>query len=454
MKKYFLALLLMSIFLACSKDEEVNSAPSDFTLDDLSFTGSKLNLSWTPASDADDERINYNVYINSELIEGPISRTNLMTTLEYNKDYEGKIIATDQNGGSSEIEFNFRSPTSKFLFVSDYLSGELLAIDLHTQKTVWTAPSGEEVHAIRNGLVFTGIQELSAYKILTGEKIWEAEPVFREYRIGYRHLMADDQFLFAKTSDDYLISIDLQRQEKQWEKSLFKSIYMFSMDRDHLYVPKRNNDDLISVNKVSGEVVWGFSLDRAVAGLLPEIVHAPLVYNGNLYFQDNNGRFYSVNKHTGIKNYSLFIGKDSESAPIGGNGNIIFAAHDELISLQAENGQINWRYNFGSYSRSSPFEENGLIYVGAGEELFCIDAHSGSLKWKTNLGGPIWSSPIVYDQKVYVSSHAANVFCINAISGSVEWRKGNVSFSVSSPTLVIGDTEEIVYPSNSRFYTN
>mgnify|MGYP002795034884 FL=1 len=454
MKKYLLSLFLVSIFLACSPDEKIkpNAVPSGFAIEELTFTGSRLNLSWTTPTDADNDRIYYNVYIDSKLIEGPITRNDLSTILEYNKDYTGMIIATDRKGGTSQITFNVRSPTSMVAFVSDFSTGNLMAIDLHTQKTLWTTPTSDRVYSVNDGLVFTGLDEISAYKILTGEKVWAANPVIRSYDIGYWHLMADERYLFAKSVDGLLVSIDLERREKQWEISLFESIYMFAMDRDNLYVPKRNNEDLISVNKITGETQWGFMLDPSFNGYFSQIEHAPLIYAGDLYFLDGNGLFYSVNKTTGVKNYSVHIGKASETAPIAVNGNIIFSARDEIISLKADTGQINWRYNFGSYSGSSPFEDNGLVYVGAGNDLFCFDAGTGTLKWKTNLGGEIWSSPVVYDQKVYISSSAASLNCVDAIIGNIKWKTANVTYNTSSPTIVIGDTEEIIYPSNAGYH--
>lgn len=455
MKKFFLLAFLCLLIFSCSKDDSVpaNSGPSEFALEDLSFTGNRLNLSWTAATDADEDRIYYNIYINSELVRGPITERSLSAMLEYNEDYEGEIIATDRNGGTSQITFSFSSPTSKIILTGDFYTGNLLAIDLYTRNTIWTAPSAAYVNSVKNGLVFTGFTNLSAYKLVTGEQVWETNPLFRGNDIGYRHLMVDDQFLIAKTSDDMLFSIDLQRREVQWELSLFQSIHMYSMDRNNVYVPKRNNADLISINKFSGEQEWGFSLDNSVSGLHPDIEHAPLIFNGNLYFQDNNGRFYSVNKTTGTKNYSLYIGKASPATPVEINGNIVFTSRDEIISLKSGNGEINWRFDLGAYSQSSPYEQDGFIYVGAGRDLFCLNAHTGNLEWQTNLGGEIYSSsPIVYEQKVYIGSNNANLHCLDAITGNMEWKVGNENFSIFSPTLVIGDTEEIIYPSNSGYY--
>lgn len=447
-KYYYLGLLCLLLF-SCSKEEEpANAAPSHFELEDLSFNGTRVNLRWSQADDADKDQVFYNVYLNAELIEGPITNNTVTADLEYNKDYEGVIIATDRNGGTSQLKFNFRSPTSMIILVYDWQGGTVAAIDLYTRKSLWTAYSRDNILSVRKGLVFSAFQTISAHQLLTGDKVWEAQPLERNYGIAYRHLMADDEFLFAKSSDATLVAIDLERREKQWEVSLFDSDYRYAMDRNHLYVPRFSSYGLMCINKVTGETEWNFQLDKAVGGLAPLIEHAPLVHGDHVYFQDNNGRFYSVNKHTGAKNYSIYLGKDSKTAPVWVNGNVIFTAGGEIISLKAESGQINWRYNFGDVSQSSPFEDNSLIYVGAGENLFCLDAMTGELQWKTHLGGFTRSSPIVYEQKVYISSDTANLHCINAISGDLEWELGNPEFSVSSPTLVIGDTEEIIHPSN------
>ncbi len=448
MLKNFCCLALCLVLFACSKEEEGNSVPSGFELEDLSFNGTAASISWSTAKDADEDDVYYNVYLNSELIEGPITKNYLSTTVEYNKDYEGTIIATDQNGGTSELKFDFRSPTSKIALVTDFQSAHVVAIDLHTHQRLWTARTEERVNNIQNGLVFSGFENLIARNIITGEKVWEAQPVESDYYTGYRDILADDKFLYAKAQEASLICVDLERQEKQWEVHLSGSISRFSMDKDHLYATQRGTDDLIKINKISGETAWGFELDRPVGSLAPQIEHAPLIYNGNIFFQDNNGRFYSVNKHTGTKNYSLYNRKNSQTTPVAFNQNIIFTAGDEIISVKAETGEITWKNSFGMYSQSSPFVENGKVYLGAGDKVYCFDATTGLHLWETSLGGEIWSSPVVYDGKVYISSHTARLHCINAATGEIEWKEGNVEFSVTSPTLVIGETEKIIYSSD------
>lgn len=454
LKKIISAILCLLLFACSQESEEVNSSPSQFSLEDISFAGTVAKIRWSKAQDADQDEVFYNVYLNSELIKGPVSQNEITTTLEYNRDYEGLIIATDRNGGTTELKFNFKGPASKIILVSDFQSGQVVAIDLDTRSRIWTAPNQDGVHSVNNDLVYSGVLNLTAHHLFTGEKVWEKQPVNRSYDIGYRHLMADDQNLYSITSDMTMVAIDLERQEKQWEISLFDSNYRYAMDEAYLYIPKRNNHELIAVNKYSGEIKWEFGVDNPVSSLAPFIEHAPLVHGGNLYFQDNNGRFYSVNKLSGAKNYSLDLGKYSKTAPVWANGNVIFTARDEIFSVKATTGTINWRYYFGDVSQSSPFKEDGKIFVGAGNHLFCFDALTGALRWKSSVGATVVSSPIVYDGKVYVSSHSARLHCLNAENGNMEWEVGNVTFSVSSPTLIIGNSEKIIHPSDYGLHYN
>lgn len=454
LKRNFLAVLCLFL-LACSREsEEINSAPSQFSLENISFEGTIVKIRWSKAQDADLDEIFYNVYINNQLVKGPVSANEVITTLEYNKSYKGLIIATDRNGGTSELRFNFESPASKIILVSDFQSGQVVAIDLHTRSRLWTARDQDRVHSVNNNLVYSGALNLTARHLFTGEKVWETQPVISSYDVGYGHLMVDDKNLYSITSNMTMVAIDLQRQEKQWEISLFDSNYRYAMDEASLYIPKRNNEELLKVNKFTGEIEWRFNVDQPVTSLAPLIEHAPLIHGGNLYFQDNNGRFYSVNKFTGTKNYSLDLGRNSETAPVWADGDVIFTAREEIISVKATNGSINWRYNFGAVSQSSPFEEDGKIFVGAGNHLFCFDALTGAVRWKTSLGASVVSSPITYEGKVYVSSNSARLHCIDSENGLVEWEEGNVTFSVSSPTLIIGNSEKIIHPSNYGLHYN
>lgn len=449
MFKYFLRAFICLLFFSCSKEEEYqNSPPSQFQLEDLSFEGSKLNLTWSKSEDADEDKIVYYVYINSELIKGPITTNQLSTKLEYDRDYKGIIMATDKKGATRELKFDFKSPTSKIILLRDFQSSQIVAIDINTRTRLWTRRTADNIICVKNGLVFSGFQNVIAYKLLSGEKVWEAQPIENKYYQGYRFLMADDQYLFSEGPDAMMVCIDLERHERQWKRSIFEGLHRYSMDRNNLYIPKRNNEDLLCLDKATGERKWGFQLDHAIESLVPRIEHPPLIHEENLYFHDNNGRFYSVNKFTGVKKYSIFLNKYSKTAPVWWDGNVIYTASDEIFAMKAETGEIKWKYSLGDFSFSSPYIYDGKIYVAAGKSLFCFKAQTGQLQWRTYLGADLRSSPIVYDQKLYICSNGARLNCFDANSGELEWNMGNIDFSVSSPTLVIGNNQEIIYPSN------
>lgn len=129
--KNIIPILLLLITFSCGSDDDTlaqNINPEQLKLENISFQGKEVTIDWNDVGDADKDIIYYNLYINSILI-AETTKSIHTSTLEYNNEYIGKIIATDKKGGVSELEFNFESPQSKILFFADYL-GNLIAFDL------------------------------------------------------------------------------------------------------------------------------------------------------------------------------------------------------------------------------------------------------------------------------------------------------------------------------------
>ncbi len=75
-----------------------------------------------------------------------------------------------------------------------------------------------------------------------------------------------------------------------------------------------------------------------------------------------------------------------------------------IVSIAAENGQINWINEFDGPSSSTPaiadIDGDGAIEVMIGNDdgnLYCFNGKTGELEWKYSTGGVIRSSPVIAD---------------------------------------------------------
>lgn len=108
-KLFGLILGLYAITIACSSDDDSgNSNPSAFEVTVSSVTESSAIISWANSSDPDGDAVTYSVTLNSvELVSSTSSLLLSLTDLDLDTAYSGSVTASDGNGGSRSVSFNF-----------------------------------------------------------------------------------------------------------------------------------------------------------------------------------------------------------------------------------------------------------------------------------------------------------------------------------------------------------
>ena len=453
--------LIVLLLLACSGNEDElikqNSNPDSIRIESISFDGKKVTIDWNDVDDNDGDVIYYKLFIDSELIGEERIQSNGFVVLEYNNSYTGKIFATDKKGGVSEIEFQFETLKSKILFFTDF-SGVLTAFDLITNEVLWESQSNSiEAHTAITNVVFEGVDGIIGLDLLSGETIWKSEPSNSNSQY-YRNIITDGEYVFAFGYGSDLHCVNFASKEKLWELSFLDYYAQLSIDDSKVYVCSRNNDQLFAINKISGNLEWGFSVDYSTSGAARKINTNPLIIDNDLFFGDNLGRFYSLNKETGNKNWSKIATEPAYSffaSPTLYENSIIIGTYRTLFAFDKEDGSILWSYSpTANTIESSPFVYNGNVYFGISSfgggsgSLVCLNAETGIEKWRYNLeGGRVTCSPIVYEDKVYIGNWSSDFYVINASTGSLEMKIKTNNIITKSPIIVIGNSESIIYPS-------
>ena len=448
--KKIIPILLLLITLSCSKDEGTppqNTNPEQIKIESLNFQGQEVTIDWNDVVDVDGDIIYYSLYINSILVAETTISINT-SLIEYNNEYECRIIAKDKNGGMSELKTTFESPKSKILFFSDF-KGDLIAYDLITNKILWESKTSHlEAHTTYNNVVFSGINGINSIDIQTGELKWTSSPS-PSYN-NYRNFITDKTNVYAFDSDSNLHCLYVENGDKLWEGSFMDYYATLAIDDSRVFISSRNDDHLYAINKVSGEIDWSFKLNQSY-----KFLTNPLINNNNIYIGDYYGVFYAFNKNSGEKIWSIDLGKYNSfyASPTIFENTIITGTYSTLYCLDENNGILKWLYrpNNGGIE-SSPFIYNSNVYVGIAKngsgELVCLDAKNGDLKWKFDLPNKTTSSPIVYEDTVYFGDWGNNFYAINAITGILEWKIQTKEFITKSPTIVIGNSDTVIYPSS------
>ncbi len=127
--------------------DKVNSAPGDFTVT-AAVNGNGATISWTAATDPDGDAVKYDVELSGSNVKTDLTGlTHTLTSLDYNTNYTGKVIAKDGKGGTKEKSYSFttgvapNNPPGDFVAKFDWFDGNLVGFS-------WTSaidPDGDAV---------------------------------------------------------------------------------------------------------------------------------------------------------------------------------------------------------------------------------------------------------------------------------------------------------------------
>jgi outer membrane protein assembly factor BamB len=261
--------------------------------------------------------------------------------------------------------------------------------------------------------------------------------------------------------------------EKQWVRSTLKPDLYYGPRLNHLMKPLivedliiqgNGLDGIVALNRKNGSEVWRFDVLGGVQGaviqsdrlyfgggdgfaycisvddgrkiwstnLNVEILAAPLVEDGNVYFQTGNNSLFSLQKVTGAKIWSYarqdttVISVNGSTAPVSIGSSLLVGFSDGYIaSIRKSDGSLGWERQLNIDSRfkdidSTPLFLNGTVYFSSYDgDLFALEAQSGKTKWQVNKGG---HSALTFDgQNLYFSSTANEVLAIDPKDGRTIW---------------------------------
>ena len=122
MKKIVIFFILISFVYACTPTETPipNRPPYSFTVTPtLKSDGKTVVLNWTKAQDPDGDLVTYSVILKDTLSKGKTDTTFTITTLDLNTSRDGKVIAKDSKGLTTEATFTAKTKFPVYVNLSD-----------------------------------------------------------------------------------------------------------------------------------------------------------------------------------------------------------------------------------------------------------------------------------------------------------------------------------------------
>lgn len=122
MKKIFTFFIAIILIYACTPKETPipNRPPNAFTVTPtLKSDGKTVVLNWTKAQDPDGDVVTYSVVLKDTLSKGKTDTTFTITTLDFNSSKDGKVIAKDSKGATTEAIFTAKTKFPVYVNISD-----------------------------------------------------------------------------------------------------------------------------------------------------------------------------------------------------------------------------------------------------------------------------------------------------------------------------------------------
>lgn len=214
------------------------------------------------------------------------------------------------------------------------------------------------------------------------------------------------------------------------------------------------NGRVVALSMRSGRVVWSHPVP-------PGSESSPLVWNGLVYFGDQDGTVYALRASSGATVWTYHAQGAVKGGPSLADGVLYFGDYaGRAYALNAATGRQIWdvgtngaQFGFGSGNfYSSPAIAFGRVYMGNTDDyVYSFSAATGQLAWRTQTGDYVYSSPAVENTPglgptVYIGSYDGNLYALNARSGAIRWTH-DAGGAIDGSPQIIGN---VVYFSDLR----
>ena len=420
----FLYIILLSLLLGCSSNEEMDLSQY------VSINERVLNLNFVNEKNK-----------NNSLLEDPIIIKNISNPENYQSvnalvDFPlEKIWEIDTN--QSVDDKNPLLPKPIFISSNIYLlnnNGYLFKISGKTGKvvnknlvfrdlenTIIGTPA-LSAKSFKNGnnilYLHNGFNELVAINETSGNKIWS-----KKFNLPLRGgiTVTQNLILFSDFEGNFY-SINNETGEINWTTFLANdpsSVYTSArpiLAKDKIIVPGTSGSFFI-IAKDTGEVLWTENISSNKN--LPKLFHTGDILANPIY---NNGIIYVVSQSGITSAFDINTSEELWSVPAGGfetpsfSGGSIFINGNMglLVAIDVKTGDVRWQKQFPKYiNEDSYFSDkefalykgptlvsSHILYSNQNGKIIIIDANTGEEKGFISVD-KLATSPIPADKKVF-----------------------------------------------------
>lgn len=257
---------------------------------------------------------------------------------------------------------------------------------------------------------------------------------------------------------------------EQWDRNTGKGAddeYLLLspiIDGERIFVVDTNRK-LLALNTSNGRNIWTYNLKIASGGFFSSadkvfITGGPGLGEGSVLIGTNQGDVVALDPESGEEQWRSKVSSEILSAPLKVNNIVIVRTLDgRIFGLSGNNGRRLWTYEkiaptLSLRGTSTPVIDGEMIITGFdGGNLAALDISSGRLIWESSIATPsgrselerlvdIDSSPVISGGIVYVVTYQGQLAALSLDTGQTLWNRqisSHVGLSVNDDSIYITD---------------
>jgi outer membrane protein assembly factor BamB len=221
-------------------------------------------------------------------------------------------------------------------------------------------------------------------------------------------------------------------------------------------------NEIYSLDPQSGVQNWSYTVDTD-DNTTVRFITSPLVLNDRIYAPASNNFLYALNLSGGLE-WTFETGDPLWASPIySPSCDCIYQVSMDhyLYALDPENGSQVWKSeDLGGPMVSRPaLSEDGLIILSTfNNEVIALDEESRQVEWRFETSDWAWASPRIDGEQLYVSDISGTFYALDLASGELLWQvepgggifaapqisEDQIFFTTDTSSLVVVSREGVI----------